>query len=167
MQSRLLFAPQRDTVEDGLLHAYELYNLRLPADLAVLSACNTGFGRLQAGEGVMSLAHAFRYAGCRSIVMSLWPAEDESTAFIVERFYAHLAGGLPKDEALRLARLDYLDQADPLRAHPYYWTHLVAMGDMTPLRKNKSPSLWWIAGLGGVVVAVVGMYYYFSNVSSG
>ncbi len=157
MQSRLLFAPPRDTLEDGLLHTYELYNLHLPAELAVLSACNTGFGPLQGGEGAMSLAHAFRYAGCRSVVMSLWPAEDESTARIVDRFYAGLAEGLPKDDALRQARLAYLDDADPLHAHPYYWAHLVAIGDMTPLRRSGIGWGWWLGAGGFLVVFLVGL----------
>ena len=155
MQSRLIFAPGQDTLEDGLLHAYELYNMKLPAEMAVLSACNTGFGRLAAGEGVMSLAHAFRYAGCKSIIMSLWPAEDEGTAKIIARFYAHLADGLPKDEALRLARLDYLGQADLMHAHPYYWAHLVAVGDMAPLRKSRSIPVWgWILAALALAAAV-------------
>ena len=156
MQSSLLFAEEADTAEDGLLYAYELYNLHLPAAMAVLSACNTGFGRLQAGEGVMSLAHAFRFAGCRSIVMSLWPAEDEGTALILERFYGHLAKGLPKDKALRQARLDYLDQADPLHAHPYYWAHLVTQGLMSPLKAGSG--LRWFAVLGLLLLVVFGIY---------
>jgi CHAT domain-containing protein/tetratricopeptide (TPR) repeat protein len=138
LQSRLLFASATsDTSEDHALYAYELYNLRFDAELAVLSACNTGFGRLQAGEGVLSLAHAFRYAGARSIVMSLWPAEDAGTAQILTAFYAELAAGEPKDVALRRARLAYLATADPVRAHPYYWTHLVALGDMQPLPRSR------------------------------
>jgi CHAT domain-containing protein len=155
MQSRLLFASATtDTTEDNALHAYELYNLQLPAELAVLSACNTGFGRLQAGEGVLSLAHAFRYAGCRGVVMSLWPAEDEGTARILADFYAQLAAGLSKDEALRQARLHYLDTADPSRAHPYYWTNLVALGDMAPLVATAgwSTGVGWWALLGGALL---------------
>jgi len=154
MQSHLLFAPPADTLEDGRLHTYELYNLHLSAELAVLSACNSGFGPLQGGEGAMSLAHAFRYAGCRSVVVSLWPAEDESTAGIIDRFYDALAEGLPKDEALRRARLAYLDDADPLRAHPHYWTHLLAIGDMAPLRPSATDWGWWL-GAGGFLAAML------------
>lgn len=157
-RSRLLFAGATDTTEDNALHAYELYNLRLPAELAVLSACNTGFGQLQAGEGVLSLAHAFRYAGARSIVMSLWPAEDEGTARILGRFYELLAAGYAKDEALRRARLAYLDSADPTHAHPYYWTHLVALGDMAPLRTaGVGGASYWIGGLSvGLLLLLIG-----------
>ena len=100
----------------------------------------------------MSLAHAFRYAGCRSIVMTLWPAEDEGTASLMGHFYHHLAAGLPKDEALRRARLDYLEAADPRRAHPYYWAHLVAVGDMGPLKKPFPPFPLLI---GAAVIAVL------------
>lgn len=165
LQSRLLFASaSKDTAEDHALHAYELYNLRLDAELAVLSACNTGFGRLQAGEGVLSLAHAFRYAGARSIVMSLWPAEDEGTARIISSFYEQLAAGQSKDMALRQARLDYLATADLSRSHPYYWTHLVALGDMRPLSAGGFGWLW-LVGL-GVGLLLLGAWRWRRNYSS-
>ena len=109
-------------------------------------------------ECTMSLAHAFRYAGCRSIIMTLWPAEDEGTAALMEHFYQHLAAGLAKDEALRRARLDYLETADPRRSHPYYWTHLVAVGDMKPLNRPFR-SLPLLIGLAGIV-AFTGLLFW-------
>ena len=117
--------------EDGRLYAYEIYNLPLNADLAVLSACNTGAGSLRKGEGVMSLARAFAYAGCPNIVMSLWQADDQATKDLMQDFYVYLKDGLEKDEALRQAKLDYLDRAD--LTHPHFWSGFVMIGDDAPI----------------------------------
>ena len=142
LYSGLLFSPEADTTFDGSLYAYEIYHLDLPAELAVMSACNTGYGELAEGEGVVSLGRAFSYAGCRSVVMSLWLANDAATATIVSDFYGYLAGGMPKDEALRQAKLNYLSTADGLTAHPYFWGALVAVGDMRPLPARGAPWGW-------------------------
>jgi CHAT domain-containing protein len=138
MESKLIFAVAADSIEDGFLNAYELYNMKLHADLAVLSACNTGFGVLRKGEGVMSLSRAFSYAGCKNLVMSLWKTDDKSTAEIMALFYSHLDKGLMIDEALRLAKLDYLASADPLRAHPYFWAAFVANGPMEAVQSSST-----------------------------
>ncbi len=127
---------------DGFLHAYEIYNLHLNAELAVLSACNTGRGQLAKGEGVISLARAFKYAGCANVMMSLWQADDRATAQIMQDFYRHLQDGLGKDEAIRQAKLDYL--ADNPRNHPFFWGAFVLIGDDRPL---KEPSNWIWYGL--------------------
>lgn len=143
MESGLLFAQKGDSLEDGFLNATEIYNLKLSADLMVMSACNSGYGRLARGEGVMSLGRAFMYAGCKSVIMSLWPANDESSSFIIRNFYQYSADGLSKDRALKAAKLDYLQQADPLTAHPYFWANLVAVGDMSPLKQQTNNWLWY------------------------
>ena len=81
--------------------------------LAVLSACNTGTGKLMKGEGMMNLARGFIYAGVPGIVMTLWSVEDQSSAEIVEKFYEYLEDGMAKDEALRQAKLDLINQQIP------------------------------------------------------
>jgi len=117
-----------------------------------MSACNTGYGQLAKGEGIMSLSRAFMHAGCKSIIASLWLANDESTSSIIQGFYKHAADGLNKHEALQKAKLDYLQQADPLTAHPYFWANLVTVGDMSPLQDKSKNYLWWgILGLGLLV----------------
>ncbi len=141
--------------EDGFLHAYELYNMRLNAELAILSACNTGVGKLQRGEGLMSLSRAFRYAGCPNVVMSLWQADDASTSVLMNRFYQHLQSGMPKDKALRQAKLDFLATSE--RLHPYFWGTFVLLGDGKPVsEKGTDWPIWaWvlmalgILGVGG------------------
>jgi len=140
---------------DGFLHAYEIYNLRLNAELAVLSACNTGRGQLAKGEGVISLARAFKYAGCANVLMSLWQADDEATAQIMQNFYRRLQQGLGKDAAIRQAKLDYLD-SNP-RSHPFFWGAFVLIGDDRPL-KQSSNRMWY--GLGLALLAGIGFAYW-------
>ena len=126
---------------DGFLHTYEIYNLRLNADLAVLSACNTGRGQLAKGEGVISLARAFRYAGCPNVIMSLWQADDQATAQIMQDFYRYLQQGMGKDAAIRQARLNYLDTQP--RNHPFYWGAFVLVGDGEPVEQGSSHRIWY------------------------
>ena len=156
MRSKLLFSSS-DTLEDGFLNAYELYNLPLNAELAVLSACNTGYGQLARGEGVMSLSRAFSFAGCQAIIMSIWAADDRSTSEIMNSFYQNLSNGMPKNTALQQAKLAFLKEADGLTAHPYFWAGLVATGNMEPLQENKN---WWWLILVGVVVFVGGIVWW-------
>jgi len=134
MFSKLVFSSSADTVNDGYLNTQEIYNMQLNARLAVLSACNTGSGQMRTGEGVMSMARAFLYAGCPSIVMTLWEVEDRSSAKLMLNFYRYLFKGYSKPEALQKAKLDHLANADPLKAHPYFWMGYIVVGDPTPLK---------------------------------
>ncbi|WP_346857628.1 CHAT domain-containing tetratricopeptide repeat protein [uncultured Draconibacterium sp.] len=130
--SRLAFTPESNKEslsEDGWLNTTDIYNLELNARLAVLSACNTGIGRLKKGEGMMSLARGFLYAGCPAVVMSLWEVEDESGTEIMSTFYSNLKKGKTKDEALRLAKLEYLENSNSRMAHPHYWMSFRCIGD--------------------------------------
>lgn len=158
--SKLLFTQNTDGEEDGQLSAHELYNYDLQADLVVLSACNTGLGKMKRGEGLMSLSHAFALAGVPATVMSLWKIPDQTTPALMVRFYQNLKDGLPKNEALRKAKLDYLHEAkiDQL-AHPYYWAGFMLMGDSKPLSKSGIPVSFWFTLI--IFVAGIGMYYYF------
>jgi CHAT domain-containing protein len=118
----------------------------------VLSACSSGFGKIQQGEGPISIARAFSYAGCPSVVMSLWKIPDEVTSAIMKDFYRELKNGKQKDEALRLAQLKFLNETgDPLYHHPYFWSGLVVMGNTDPLPKEFP---MWIV-YGGIALAVV------------
>ena len=133
-QSGLVFAPPESSDEDGLLQMHELYAMELPAQLAVLSACNTGGGKLQEGEGVMSLARAFAYAGCPSIIMSHWAVDDQATAQLMKFFYQHLADGTSKDEALRQAKLSLLTMGEA-NGNPFYWASFSVVGNTQPLAR--------------------------------
>lgn len=143
LYSGIAFTPEADSLEDGFLELAELFTLQLPAEMAVLSACETNLGAYIRGEGVMSLARGFAYAGVGSVVATLWQVNDAATARIMESFYGGLKRGQRKSEALRAAKLAYLDQADNLSAHPYFWSGFVPIGNMQPLA--TSPASWWWA----------------------
>ncbi len=145
------------------LYTNELYNLSFDhTRMIVLSACETGRGRLHSGEGLMSLARGFLYGGCPSVVTTLWNAHDQSSAFLSERMYYHLHEGLPIDKALQQAKLDFF--SSKLAAsydHPYYWANLVLIGDANVIY----PSHWVTMGritLGFCLLAGVflGMFFF-------
>ena len=138
--SGLAFTSDTNSTEDGFLHTAEIYELPLRAELAVLSACNTGYGKLIKGEGAMSLARAFRYAGCPSVAMSLWSVDDESTASIMQDFYKYLDEGFTKDQALRKAKVDYLSKSK--KPHPYFWAPFILIGDEAPLSRGAGIPIW-------------------------
>jgi CHAT domain-containing protein len=154
-ESHLIFKPSAHQAEDGLLYAHELYGLKLQARLVVLSACETGMGKLYTGEGVYSIARGFAYAGCPSLVMSLWQVDDHTTADLMQHFYQGLAGGLPIHESLQQAQRQYLQAEDELSAHPRYWAALIPVGDMTPLQPAYATLFWVLAG----VIATVGLFF--------
>ncbi|MDW3648652.1 MAG: CHAT domain-containing protein [Bacteroidia bacterium] len=139
---------------EGILHAYEIYNMRLNAELVVMSACQTGLGKIQAGEGIMSLARAFAHAGSPNTVMSLWQVQESATRRLMESFYQHLADGKGKDEALQLAKLDYLNEhAD---AHPFYWAGFTLIGDDKPIvEDNWFEKNWWMLAIGFFLLLVI------------
>lgn len=138
MFSKLVFSVPEDSIDDGYLNTQEIYNLKLDARLAVLSACNTGSGQMRSGEGVMSLSRAFLYAGCPSIIMTLWEVEDKVSAEIMLNFYRYLFKGYSKAEALRKAKLKHIQHADPLKAHPYFWLGYILVGDPSPIKFNNN-----------------------------
>jgi len=148
MYSYLAFAPdpQDTSTGDGFLHAFEIYDMDLNAEMAVLSACNTGYGKLYKGEGPMSLAKAFTYAGCPSVVMSYWPADDQSSSDIMTLFYSFLAAGMNKDEALRKAKLTYFETASAFKKSPAYWNNFVVMGDVSPIVKDHTMTYLMVMG---------------------
>jgi CHAT domain-containing protein len=120
--------------QQPLLYARDIYNLQLNADLVTLSACETGIGELKGGEGIISLARAFAYAGAKSIVTSLWSVSDAKTKDLMLDFYKNIHKKAPKDEALRQAKLEFLKRNKGLAAHPFYWAGFVGIGDMGALK---------------------------------
>jgi len=124
---------KNDSLDDGYLHAYEIYQMPLRAELAVLTACETGVGKQQNSEGIISLAHSFSYAGCPSIVMSLWNIDEKTSSVIINDFYHYIAKGKSKSQSLRQAKLDYLASAPQELQSPYYWAGMVLLGDTSPI----------------------------------
>ncbi|MEM1122517.1 MAG: CHAT domain-containing protein, partial [Bacteroidota bacterium] len=152
--SHLVFSESTDTLNDRFLYAYELYNMDLSADLAVLSACETGDGRLQVGEGVMSLSRAFKYAGVPNIVMSFWKADDFYTKKLMAHFYEFLASDKGKNEALQAAKQRQIVAAKDNKdaAHPFYWANFVLVGDATAVHFSSGNN-WGYWLLGGIISA--------------
>jgi CHAT domain-containing protein/Tfp pilus assembly protein PilF len=126
MYSQLVLSPSGDK-EDGLLEAWEILNLDLNADLAVLSACETGRGRVGAGEGVIGLSWALFVAGCPTTVVSQWKVDSASTTELMLAFHRNLRKGQAKAAALQSAALKVL--ADSRYRHPFYWAGFVVVGD--------------------------------------
>lgn len=135
--SKMIFSKPVEGGEDGMLNTYEVYNVPINAMMVVLSSCNTGMGMLATGEGILSLARGFLFAGSRSVVMSMWAVEDFSASEVIKSFYKNMRSGETKSSALRSARLKFLRSADQARSHPYYWATLVIYGDDTPLWFNR------------------------------
>lgn len=155
VNSKLFFAKSdADTLEDSYLHAFELYGMDLNADMVVLSACNTGVGQLVGGEGIMSLGRAFQYAGTNSVLLSNWEVVDGVAPELMTSFYTYLKDGKSKSEALRRAKMDFLENADVLKSHPYYWGTFTLMGNNTPI-VSKWYKQYLIHMLLGVVVLVI------------
>jgi len=133
--SRFAFSilPEETQQNDGWLTTLDIYNLELNSELVVLSACNTGRGKLRKGEGVINLARGFLFAGCPSLIMTLWEVEDNSGAEIMQLFYKNLKKGKAKDDALRNAKLQYLEKSHSRLAHPHYWLAYISIGDNSPV----------------------------------
>jgi CHAT domain-containing protein/tetratricopeptide (TPR) repeat protein len=129
MYSKMAFTQNNDSIEDGFLNTYELYNMKLNSRMTVLSSCNSGSGKYQRGEGVMSLARGFVYAGCPSIVMTLWSVEDKSGVKLMTSFYKYLMKGKTKSRSLQLSKIDFINNADQLKSHPYFWSGYVVIGN--------------------------------------
>lgn len=164
MYSKIAFtANEKDTLNDGYLHTFELYNTQLNADMVVLSACNTGYGKIIKGEGVLNLARGFFYAGCKSVVMSLWVADDRSTATLMGDFYKYLADNEPKNRALQNAKLDYLKNSEGLKAHPYYWSQFVVSGNTDPISNSSFFTKTLFLYLGGIFLLLVLFYFVRKN----
>ncbi len=145
-QSSLIFQ-SGDTYEH--LTATEIYNLDLSCDLTVLSACNTAAGEINPGDGVRSITRSFIHAGSNSVLTTLWEAPDVSTSEIIRNFYQELKDGSSKDQALRNAKLEYLEQAIPSYQHPKYWAHLVLIGDNSSMdyMNSRKWHFWTILSL--------------------
>ncbi len=161
LSSGLIFSETGDSTADNVLYAYEINDLSLNAELIVLSACETGYGKFQHGEGVMSIARSFMYAGTHSLLMTLWTVSDISTQQLMNNFYQNLAKGMRKDVALQQAKLQYLNSSSEIGAHPFLWAGFVALGDpaATRIQEKGGAGLGWILGAIGLLVLGLGLWW--------
>jgi CHAT domain-containing protein len=128
-RSGIALSQSAESRQDGILQVPEIMRLRLRAEMVALSACQTGLGKLLAGEGVMGMSRAFLYAGADSVLTSLWNVNDASTAELMKLVYRNLTRGLPRDEALRAAKLQLMRGPQSTWRHPYHWAPFVLLGD--------------------------------------
>jgi CHAT domain-containing protein len=145
--------------QEGFLRLHDIYNLNLPVDLVVLSACNTGLGKEVKGEGLIGLTRGFMYAGASSVVASLWKVDDEATAELMRLFYGYmLRAGLSPAAALRKAQVSMSHQKR--WQSPYFWAGFVIQGQyLQPARSNRFPipglALW---GIAAALLSAAGIY---------
>ena len=157
MYSKMVFTQTNDSIEDGFLNTFELYNMNLNARMAVLSSCNSGSGILHRGEGVLSMARGFVYSGCPSIIMTLWSVEDNSGVKLMTSFYSYLLKGNNKSNSLKKSKIEFIKNSDQLKSHPYFWSGYVVIGNnealFFPYRKHIQLSgLFLIILLTGVLL---------------
>jgi CHAT domain-containing protein/tetratricopeptide (TPR) repeat protein len=129
-----IFIPASIQFYDREILYSELYHLNINADLVVLSACETGLGKLYKAEGAMSVARGFQSAGAQNLLFSLWKVNDYSTSVFMNYFYQNVKNDHSYFESNHLAKLDYLhDAAIPnAKKSPYYWSAMVYYGTLEP-----------------------------------
>lgn len=155
--SRLIFSKDlQNREQENSLYLFDIYNCNLSSQLSVLTACETGKPGYQDGEGMISMAHAFNYAGSESILTGLWKIDEQTSTVITEKFYHYLQDGLSKDVALQKAKLDYLKNSNGRMLAPQYWAGLVIMGDTAAVTFKPNFSRWWYAGgIGACLLGIV------------
>ncbi|WP_299523289.1 CHAT domain-containing protein [Winogradskyella sp.] len=154
--SRLLFSNENSESDD--LYLEEIYGLNLSADLAVLSACNTGVDKSNSGSDIESFQRAFTFAGVPATVASLWEVPDQPTKEIMVNFYKNLKNGEAKSEALKYAKLKFKEDHQGTKlAEPYYWAGFVLYGQDTPVSSSVSNELlyWIIIGLAFIFIGSI------------
>ncbi len=155
----LFFRSKYDSLDDGELHAYELYGLKLKALMAVLSSCESGLGKEYRGEGMISMASAFTYSGCANVLMSLWKVNDQASIKLMDDFYGNLLKGESIDNALRTAKLNYLETSDELTADPKVWAPLVAYGNLDQIfEKDNSRIITVTITMIGIVIILLATF---------
>lgn len=125
--SGILLGRDEDDTDDGILQAHEIFPLNLNADLVTLSSCFSGFGEIDPNEGNLGIYRSFLLAGAKSVIISLWNVEDESTSILFSKFYEYLKEGHSKSKSLRLAKMHLKN--NPKYSHPFYWAPFILMGE--------------------------------------
>jgi CHAT domain-containing protein len=138
----------------------ELYNLTLNPDLVVLSACETGIGKLYKGEGAMSIARGFQFAGAQNLLFSLWKVNDYTTSVFMADFYKNIKNNVPYFEANTNAKLDFLNNKSIPNAKksPYYWSSFVYYGSISTEEKSTNYMLYIIS-----LLAAIGLFLIFNQ----
>ncbi len=148
----------RNMNNDGKIHAYELFEMNLNNQLVVLSSCESGAGDYITGSGIIGLSRAFTYAGAKSLILNLWPVNDQAAEKISVKFYEYLKKGYTKAEALRKAKLYFIDNGN---ANPYIWGSYIETGDNSPLYSSYPTKLIaFVVGLAILCVTLSFIYFF-------
>jgi len=145
------------------LFVRDIYGLSINAQLIILSACETGAGKLFSGEGIVSIARSFSYAGAASILATRWSINDKTTNNFMGYFLDQVKLGNPKDASVRNATLKYLDNQNQQYAHPFYWSSFMIFGDMEPILFPESYN-WWIIPTCTIAMLLIG-YLLFTKIA--
>lgn len=141
---------------DDVLYTNDLYLASLKARVAVLSACESGIGTVNKGEGTFSIARGFALVGVPSVVMSLWKVNDKTTSDLMQGMYdGFINDDKPINEALRQSKIDYLNKGDEYSSHPYYWAAFLQLGANVELKEeNKSNAVWFILVIASLIILI-------------
>jgi tetratricopeptide (TPR) repeat protein len=157
LYSKILFSPDSPESSENAdpMFVYEIFEYPMQAKLLVLSGCNTGYGKLEFGEGIMNLARTFFYNGVENIVATHWSVADKSSASLMGYFYNYLLKREPVDIAMQKAKIDFLKYEDPLRSHPYYWAGYISIGNPVVYSPNR-----WLWFLPFLILSIFGAIVY-------
>lgn len=137
------------------LYTRDIYLLALDAEMVILSACETGIGRLHQGEGLISLARGFLYAGAKSVITTLWQINDEANYKLSQTFFQNLKKGQNKAQALQTAKISHIQESDNMNAHPVYWAAFIGIGNERAI--SQSPQ-WLYVSFGVFVLLLLSTY---------
>jgi CHAT domain-containing protein len=151
--------PDSSNLSDNFLQCYEIKALELNADLVVLSACETAYGKYERGEGAISIGRSFFYNGTKSLLMTQWSINDAATPVLIGHFYDGLQQGKSKDEALQYAKIQYLTQAKGAAAHPAYWAAFVQMGNTFNLKIADTSYFYYYVLFGAIILSSLFLAY--------
>ena len=152
IQTRILLSPGKS---DGNMYLFEMLSAKINNPLVVLNACNTGIGRLQVGEGILSMSKALQFAGVPSLVTTLWPVDDRSSAQVMSYFFKNLKTGMDKRVALQEARNRYLDETTLTLSAPYFWAGQVLIGDPDPISVSNLRPAWFFLPAGTLILIIL------------
>jgi CHAT domain-containing protein len=131
--------------------------MQVESPLIVLSSCNTGAGTFQPGEGVLSLARAFHFAGAQSLIMSQWPVDDAVSVIVMDNFYKGIKNGLSLTKSLQQAKCFYIETAGKVNANPSYWAsfQLTGYSDKIIIKETRGNKKPFILGFGIVIIVII------------
>jgi len=145
----------KDDENDGYLETGEVAKLKLNSDMVVLSSCKSGLGDVDKAEGILGMQKVFFDAGASSVVLSLWDVSDKYTASLMKYFYEYLSDGEIKSEALRNAKIRFINEIDP---NPYYWAAFTLAGNSNPIEFVYDSNIYIY--LFGILIMMLIIYPY-------